>query len=85
LNKHNHWVININTTGESIILAKAFTARPPIIYNRKEIMRRFASSVLKRYIPFDKVSVKMWQKLIAEGYVQLQAESAADESKGKAM
>ena len=72
--KGKHWVIEINTAGEAIKLAKAFIDRPERSFSQADVMRRFAKSVQEKRISTTRISAELWNKLIDGRYIQVVTE-----------
>jgi hypothetical protein len=72
-----HWVIEIDTVGDAIKLAKAFKTRDAIPFSRVEVMRRVARSLQDGRIPAERISYGLWKKLIEERHLQVVAEQPA--------
>jgi hypothetical protein len=71
--KGKHWIIEINTVADAIMLAKAFKDRPERSFSQAEVMRRFARSVQEMCISTDRITSGLWNKLIDGGYLQVVA------------
>ena len=84
LNKSGrHWTVTIVSVLDAIKLAKALKECEPKIYSRNEVMQRFATSLQERRIQFDKISSRLWRRLIDERHLrvvvgQAEAVSPAD-------
>jgi hypothetical protein len=69
--KGKHNIIQVNTAGEAIKLAKAFKDRPEKSFSQVDVMRRFAKSVQERHISTKRITPELWSKLIGGEYLQL--------------
>jgi hypothetical protein len=70
-NAGKHSVIQIDSVGDAIKLAKAFTARQPIFFGKDQVMKAFASSLAAGRISADAVAAGLVKRLFDEGYLQL--------------
>jgi hypothetical protein len=72
LNKSSrHWIIKVNTVGEAIRLAKALSEHPPITFNQDEVMCKFASSLQGKFINAERVTPKLFKRLIDGGHLRI--------------
>jgi hypothetical protein len=55
----------INTVGDAITLAKAFTSRGPIFFGKDQVMQAFASSLAVGRISADAVAPGLVKRLAA--------------------
>jgi hypothetical protein len=69
-NAGKHWVIQINTVGDAIMLAKAFKDRDPIFYGKAKVMEVFASALAAGRITTDAIAAGLVKKLFEEGHLQ---------------
>ena len=68
-----HWVVQIETVTDAILLAKALTSRGPLFYRKDEVMRAFASSLASGRIPPDRVHPDLLKKLFEGGLLRFVA------------
>jgi hypothetical protein len=74
LNKSgNHWIIQVNTAGDAMKLAKLFKRREPCFFSKEEVLRLFATSLQQKRISTDRISSGLWKKLLDGGYLQILA------------
>ena len=75
-----HWIIMTPTVREGILLAKGLTHVEPITFSRAQVMRCFSVSLAQKWISPEKVSQRLWQRLMKEGHLEFQAKDPAPET-----